>query len=79
MQYDYVYELQFLDCPLCAELSRRVIEFIQTIYPFRANRFLLAMLSCYFFSLKSGIPSGRSVCAPPIFWEPSMPGSRQRA
>lgn len=51
MQYDYVYELQFLDCPLCAELSRRVIEFIQTVYPFRANRFLLAMLSCYFFSL----------------------------
>ena len=51
MQYDYVYELQFLDCPLCAELSRRVIEFIQTIYPVRANRFLLAMLSCYFFSL----------------------------
>ena len=51
MQYDYVYELQFLDCPLCAELSRRVIEFIQTIYPIRANRFLLAMLSCYFFSL----------------------------
>lgn len=24
VQYDYVYELQFLDCPLCAELSRRV-------------------------------------------------------
>lgn len=39
MQYDYVYELQFLDCPLCAELSRRVIEFIQTVYPFRQTGF----------------------------------------
>ena len=50
-QYDYAYELQFLDCPLCVELGRDVIDLIQTVYPFRANIFLLAMLSCYFFSL----------------------------
>ena len=50
-QYDYAYELQFLNCPLCVELAGVVLDYIRTIYPFRVNRFLLALTCCYFFGL----------------------------
>lgn len=50
-QYDYAYELQFLNCPLCVELAGEVLDYIRTIYPFRVNRFMLALTSCYFFGL----------------------------
>lgn len=50
-QYDYAYELQFLNCPLCVELAGAVLDHIKTIYPFKVNRFLLALTSCYFYGL----------------------------